>query len=86
LHGIIPDLIGLAQPIESIKPLDGNPNHLFGGSGTTLIACHLHGRRARLMEYEPRYVDVICRRFQDATGVVPVRESTGEPHDFTSRS
>ena len=28
------------------------------------------------------YVDVICRRFQEATGIVPVNEATGREHDF----
>jgi len=55
----------------------------FGGSGSTLIACHQTGRVARLVELDPRYVDVICRRYQDATGTHPVLEATGAPHDFT---
>ena len=36
---------------------------LFGGSGTTLIACEKNNRRARLMEIDPRYVDVIRKRW-----------------------
>jgi DNA modification methylase len=40
----------------------------FGGSGTTLIAAERTGRRAFLMEYEPRYVDVAIRRFETLTG------------------
>ena len=55
----------------------------FGGSGTTLIACVQVGRVARLMEKDERYADVIVRRYQEQTGVKPVLESTGEPHDFT---
>jgi DNA modification methylase len=55
----------------------------FGGSGSTLIAAHLTGRRARLVELDPSYADVICRRWQEHTGVLPVLEATGEPHDFT---
>jgi site-specific DNA-methyltransferase (adenine-specific) len=57
---------------------------LFGGSGTTMIAAQMLGLQARLMELDKVYVDVICRRFQEATGIVPVLESTGEPHDFTT--
>lgn len=49
----------------------------FGGSGTTIIACEKSGRRARLMELDPRYVDVICRRFQDFTGKEAQRASDG---------
>lgn len=55
----------------------------FGGSGSTLIACHQARRVARLIELDPRYVDVICRRYQEHTGTKPVRAATGEPHDFT---
>jgi site-specific DNA-methyltransferase (adenine-specific) len=55
----------------------------FGGSGTTLIACHQTGRVARLMELDPQYVDVICRRFQEHTGIKPIAEATGREHDFT---
>jgi DNA modification methylase len=45
---------------------------LFGGSGSTLIACEMTARKARMMELEPKYVDVICRRFHMFTGIVPV--------------
>jgi DNA modification methylase len=55
----------------------------FGGSGSTLIAAHGLGRRARVLELDPHYVDVICRRFQEHTGEKPVLERTGEPVDFT---
>lgn len=40
---------------------------LFGGSGTTLIACEQTGRSACLMELEPKYVDVIVKRYQKLT-------------------
>ena len=46
----------------------------FGGSGTTLIACERSGRQARLIELDPRYCDVIVRRFQDHTGKVATLE------------
>src|SRR6202521_1791426 len=39
----------------------------FGGSGTTLIACEKHGRKARLVELEPKYVDVVVRRWEQYT-------------------
>lgn len=47
---------------------------LFGGSGSTLIAAEQTGRRARLIELDPRYVDVIVRRWQRLTGRRPVRD------------
>lgn len=40
----------------------------FAGSGTTAIACEKHGRNARLMELDPKYCDVIIKRWQDYTG------------------
>ena len=49
----------------------------FGGSGTTLIAAEKSGRTARLMELDPKYVDVIVRRWQDWTGKLASRESDG---------
>lgn len=54
----------------------------FGGSGSTLMAAHSTGRTAHLIELDPRYCDVICARFQKATGIVPVAESTGREHSF----
>lgn len=41
---------------------------LFGGSGSTLIACEKTGRKARLMELDPKYCDVIVKRWEDFTG------------------
>ena len=41
---------------------------LFGGSGSTLIACERTGRIARIMELDPKYVDVTVRRWEDYTG------------------
>jgi DNA modification methylase len=40
---------------------------VFAGSGTTLIACEKHGRQARLIELEPKYVDVVIRRWEQYT-------------------
>jgi len=41
---------------------------LFGGSGSTLIACEKSNRHARLMELDPKYCDVIVKRYEDYTG------------------
>ena len=49
---------------------------LFGGSGSTLIACETLGRRARLVELDSRFVDVIVQRWQDFTGHVAMLEGT----------
>lgn len=49
-----------------------NPNEivmdLFGGSGTTLIACEQLNRKCRMMEYEEHYCDVILARYEKLTG------------------
>ena len=47
---------------------------LFGGSGSTLIACEQLGRKARLMELDEPYCDVIIQRFQKLTGKEAVRQ------------
>lgn len=52
---------------------------LFGGSGSTLIACEQTGRINCSMELDPKYCDVIVRRWQQFTGKTAVLESTGQP-------
>jgi len=49
----------------------------FGGSGSTLIACEKTGRQARLIELDPKYVDVIIQRWQDWTDATAVLEGDG---------
>jgi DNA modification methylase len=41
---------------------------IFGGSGSTLIACEKANRKARIMELDPQYVDVIIKRWEEYTG------------------
>ena len=50
----------------------------FGGSGTTMIAAERAGRRARLVELDPKYVDVIVQRWQEATGGSAPHATTGQ--------
>jgi len=45
----------------------------FGGSGSTMIACQQLGRRANLMELDPKYVDVIIDRWESLTGEKAVK-------------
>ena len=63
------------KPIELIEnqlQIGSNKNSivvdLFGGSGSTLIACEKTNRYARLMELDPKYCDVIVKRWEDFTG------------------
>jgi DNA modification methylase len=46
----------------------------FGGSGSTLVACEKTGRKCFMLELDPRYVDVIVERWQNATGKKAVLE------------
>ena len=52
----------------------------FGGSGTTMIACEKSGRQARLIELEPKYCDVIVRRWQAFAGREAKLESDGKSY------
>ena len=58
----------------------------FAGSGTTLIACEKSGRQARVLEIDPRYCDVICRRFMEFSGKPAMLEDTGETFAAVSAS
>lgn len=58
----------------------------FGGTGPEFIAAHHLGRVAAGAELQPAYVDVVCRRFQKHTGIVPERigpDGDREPVDFS---
>jgi DNA modification methylase len=50
---------------------------LFGGSGTTLVAAEKIGRRARLMELDPKYADVIIRRWEAMSGKEAIHATLG---------
>jgi site-specific DNA-methyltransferase (adenine-specific) len=49
----------------------------FGGSGTTMIAAEKNGRHSRLMELDPKYCDVIIKRWQDFAGKTATLEGDG---------
>jgi DNA modification methylase len=56
----------------------------FAGSGTTLMAAEATGRRAALVELDPRYCDVVVRRWQDGTGKTACREDGTSFSDVTA--
>jgi DNA modification methylase len=58
---------------------------LFGGAGSTLIGCERRGRKARLMEIDPKYADVIIRRFQEYTGKQALLDGDGRTFAEISR-
>lgn len=57
---------------------------VFGGSGSTLIACEKTGRNARLVELDPLYVDVIIKRWQAFTGQEAVNEESNKTYNEMS--
>lgn len=78
------DLHPTMKPVELVERAIRNssrPGDLvldpFGGSGTTLIAAEKSGRHARLIELDPKYVDVIVRRWEEYAGAQAVREADG---------
>ena len=71
------------KPVELAERAIGNHKaqtvlDLFGGSGSTLIACEKTSRHCRMMELEPAYCDVIVKRWEDFTGKKATLEATGE--------
>ena len=58
----------------------------FSGSGTTAIACEKHGRNARLMELDPKYCDVIIKRWQEFTGQEAVHAESGKTFNEMSNA
>lgn len=62
--------------VNSSKPGDVVVD-LFGGSGSTLVACERKGRKARLMEIDPTYVDCIVRRWEEYTRKPALLSSDG---------
>ena len=82
------DLHPTMKPVELVERAIRNssrPGDIvldpFGGSGTTLIAAEKTGRIGWLIELDPKYVDVIVRRWQDWTGQRTVRKSDGVAFD-----
>ena len=54
---------------------------LFGGSGSTLIACEKINREARLMELDEKYVDVIIKRWEEFTGKKATHIESGKTYE-----
>ena len=57
-----------ATAIKNTTNEDDNVLDLFGGSGSTLIACEQLNRKCYMMELDPHYIDVIIQRWENFTG------------------
>ncbi|WP_295496889.1 site-specific DNA-methyltransferase [uncultured Ralstonia sp.] len=82
------DLHPTMKPVELVERAVRNSSKTrdivldpFGGSGSTLIACEKAGRRARLIELDPKYVDVIVKRWQNWSGLQAIRVADGVAFD-----
>ena len=74
-----PKPVGLIERAVSNSSKGGDiVTDLFGGSGSTLIACEKTARDCRMMELDPKYCDVIIKRWQDFTGQTATLEATGQ--------
>jgi DNA modification methylase len=76
------DLHPTMKPVELVEKAIHNSSQIgelvldpFGGSGTTLIACERTGRHARMIELDPRFADVIIKRWEDHTGLTAEKVS-----------
>ena len=79
LHPTMKPVALVERMVANSSPRGGLVVDVCGGSGTTLIASDRLGRRCNLMEYDPRYADVIIRRWQELTGGVAVHAVNGNP-------
>lgn len=77
LHPTMKPVELVRRAIQNSSPRDAVILDPFGGSGTTLIACQETSRRARLLELDPRFVDVIVRRWEAFTGLQATLEDGG---------
>jgi DNA modification methylase len=77
-HPTVKNLSLIADLLRDCSERNGIILDPFGGSGTTLLAAELTGRRARLIEIDPQYVDVTVRRWEKRTGREAVLEATGQ--------
>jgi DNA modification methylase len=86
------DLHPTMKPVELVERAIRNSSKSrdtvldpFAGSGSTIIACEKTGRQARVVELEPKYCDVIVRRWQEFTGRQAVLEADGRTFDKSAR-
>jgi DNA modification methylase len=69
------------EAIKNSSKQGSNVLDLFGGSGSTLIACEKLGRNGFILELDPKYCDVIIQRWQQFTGKEAIHEQTGKTYN-----
>lgn len=77
MHPTVKPVAMLADSIRDVTKRGAIVLDPFAGSGSTLIAAEKTGRQARSIEYEPKYCDVIVRRWQAYTGKAATFDGTG---------
>ena len=77
LHPTMKPVSLLCHALQNSSKSGDEVLDLFGGSGSTLIACEKKNRDCRLMELDPKYCDVIVRRWQAFTGKQATHAATG---------
>jgi DNA modification methylase len=77
VHPTIKPVAMVADAIKDCSLRGGLILDPFGGSGTTLMAAERTGRRARIIELDPLYSDLIVRRWQRFTGNSAIHEASG---------
>jgi DNA modification methylase len=79
MHPTVKPVALVADAIKDVSRRGRIVLDASGGSGTTLIAAEKTGRKARLLELDPAYCDVICRRFEAYTGKPAILAKSGLP-------
>ncbi len=77
MHPMVKPVALVADAIRDCSKRSGLVLDPFAGSGTTLIAAEKTGRRAAVLELEPRYVDLVVARWQSLTGNKATHAETG---------
>ena len=80
LHPTVKNLDMITEAIRDASDIGDLVMDPFGGSGTLLLAAERSGRRARLMELDPHYCDLILSRAQ-AVGLAVQRQETGQAYN-----
>jgi DNA modification methylase len=76
----------MKRPIENNSKPGDAVYEPFSGSGTTIIAAEMTGRKCYALEISPAYVDVAIQRWQTFTGLTATLASTGETYAATAKA